>query len=157
MPKLPFEAVVAQHGATVLRVCTAVLGPIDAEDAWSDTFLAALRAYPALDDGANLEAWLVRIAHNRAVDHVRRQSRQRAVSEKLAAQPVSHQAAPGLATIAALEELSPRQRQAIAYHYLADLPYAEVASIMGGTPAAVRRAAADGIARLRRLILEETS
>ena len=42
----PFEEVVAEHGPTVLRVCRAVLGPVDAEDAWSETFLAALRAYP---------------------------------------------------------------------------------------------------------------
>ncbi|HEX9831721.1 MAG TPA: RNA polymerase subunit sigma-24, partial [Mycobacterium sp.] len=29
----PFEEVVAEHGATVLRVCRAVVGPVDAEDA----------------------------------------------------------------------------------------------------------------------------
>ena len=46
--KQPFEAIVAQHGPTVLRVCRAVLGRADADDAWSETFLAALRAYPDL-------------------------------------------------------------------------------------------------------------
>ena len=46
--KPPFEAIVAEHGATVLRVCRAVLGPADADDAWSETFLAALKAYPRL-------------------------------------------------------------------------------------------------------------
>ena len=46
--KPPFEAVVANHGARVLRVCRAVVGPADADDAWSETFLAALRAYPDL-------------------------------------------------------------------------------------------------------------
>ncbi len=44
--KQPFEAVVAKHGAMVLRVCRAVLGPGDADDAWSETFLSALKAYP---------------------------------------------------------------------------------------------------------------
>jgi DNA-directed RNA polymerase specialized sigma24 family protein len=38
----------------------------------------------------------------------------------------------------------------VAYHYLAGLPYADVAAILGGTADAARRAAADGIARLRR-------
>jgi hypothetical protein len=38
----------------------------------------------------------------------------------------------------------------VAYHYLAGLPYAEVATIIGGTADAARRAAADGIAALRR-------
>ena len=48
MGKQPFEAVVTQHGATVLRVCRAVLGPADADDAWSEAFLSAMRAYPDL-------------------------------------------------------------------------------------------------------------
>ena len=38
----------------------------------------------------------------------------------------------------------------MAYHYLAGLPYAEVAEILGGTADAARRAAADGIKTLRR-------
>ena len=66
--KEPFERVVAQHGPTVLRVCRAVLGPVDADDAWSETFLAALRAYPDLPADANVEAWLVTIAHRKAID-----------------------------------------------------------------------------------------
>src|SRR5262249_60136077 len=71
----PFEDVVAEHGATVLRVCRAVVGPVDAEDAWSETFLSALRAYPELPEGANVEAWLVTIAHRRALDVGRARSR----------------------------------------------------------------------------------
>src|SRR5258708_6103111 len=69
--KRPFEMVVAEHGATVLRVCRAVLGPADAEDAWSETFLAALKAYPQLPADANVEAWLVTIAPRKAIDVTR--------------------------------------------------------------------------------------
>ena len=61
----------AEHGATVLRVCRAVLGPADADDAWSETFLAALKAYPRLPADANVEAWLVTIAHRKAIDVTR--------------------------------------------------------------------------------------
>ena len=42
----PFEDVVAEHGPTVLRVCRAVLGPVDAEDAWSETFLVGAAGLP---------------------------------------------------------------------------------------------------------------
>lgn len=49
-----------------------------------------------------------------------------------------------------LAGLSKRQRLAVVYHYLGGLPYAEVAAVMGGTPDAARRAAADGIAKLRK-------
>ncbi len=55
---LPFEQAVATHGETVLRVCRAVLGPgSDADGAWSETFLAALKAWPELDENTNVEAW----------------------------------------------------------------------------------------------------
>ena len=147
----PFEAVVAQHGATVLRVVCAVVGHADADDAWSDTFLAALKAYPELPADANVEAWLVTIAHRKAIDITRAASR-RAVpvadtpDSPGGEQPDRHD----LDLDAAVGALPPRQRQAVAYHYLAGLPYSEIAVILGGSVAAARRAAADGIATLRR-------
>ncbi|MEJ7703054.1 MAG: sigma factor-like helix-turn-helix DNA-binding protein [Geodermatophilaceae bacterium] len=55
---------------------------------------------------------------------------------------------------AALGELPLKQRQTVAYHHLAGLPYAEVAEILGGTSQAARRAAADGIAALRKTYLK---
>lgn len=73
---LPFEQAVATHGETVLRVCRAVLGPgSDADGAWSETFLAALKAWPELDENSNVEAWLVRVAHRKAIDITRQLSR----------------------------------------------------------------------------------
>lgn len=75
MRRQPFEAIVARHGQTVLRVCRAVLRPVDAEDAWSETFLAALKAFPKLPDDANVEAWLVTIAHPKAIDITRAEAR----------------------------------------------------------------------------------
>ena len=71
----PFEQVVTEHGATVLRVCRAVVGPVDAEDAWSETFLSALGAYPRLGPAANVRAWLITIAHRKAIDVIRRRGR----------------------------------------------------------------------------------
>jgi len=50
-----------------------------------------------------------------------------------------------------------KQRQAVAYHYLAGLPYAEIASLIGGTAEAARRAASDGIRSLRGTFLEPAS
>ena len=73
--KAPFESVVSAHGSTVLRVCRAILGPADADDAWSETFLSALKAYPGLPADANVEAWLVTIAHRKAIDVTRAAAR----------------------------------------------------------------------------------
>jgi RNA polymerase sigma factor (sigma-70 family) len=151
--KQPFEAVVATHGTTVLRVCRAVLGPADADDAWSETFLSAMRAYPGLPAGANVEAWLVTIAHRKAIDITRAEAR-RAVPVAHAPDHIAaaaHSSGLGLDSdlADAVARLPAKQRQAVAYHYLAGLPYTEVAAILGGSTEAARRAAADGIASLR--------
>lgn len=147
----PFEEVVARHGATVLRICHAVVGPVDAEDAWSDTFLSALKAYPELPDDANVEAWLVTIAHRRALDVGRARSR-RAVPTDSVPEHADARADPQVRDPdlwAALQRLPDKQRHAVAYHHIAGLPFAEIAVILGNSPDAARRAAADGIKTLR--------
>jgi RNA polymerase sigma factor (sigma-70 family) len=146
----PFEAIVAAHGGSVLRVCRAVLGPADADDAWSETFLSAMKAYPDLPADANVEAWLVTIAHRKAID-VTRAAARRAVPVADPPEQATEDETGGAGDLAqALARLPARQKHAIAYHYLAGLPYAEIAAILGGSTDAARRAAADGIASLRR-------
>jgi RNA polymerase sigma factor (sigma-70 family) len=150
--KQPFERIVEEHGGTVLRVCRVVLGVHDAEDAWSETFLAAMRAYPGLPDDANAEAWLVTIAHRKAIDVLRARKRQPApvgvVPEGPTALGVPGEGDGDLwQAVAALPE---KQRQAVAYHYVAGLSYAEIAGILGGSSDAARRAAADGVKNLRK-------
>ena len=151
--KQPFETVVAAHGATVLRVCRAVLGPSDADDAWSETFLAALTAYPELPAEANVEAWLVTIAHRKAID-VTRAAARRAVPVADVPERASAHPADDHDLRAALAALPRKQREAVAYHYLAGLPYQQVAAVLGGSTDAARRSAADGIAKLRRTYSE---
>lgn len=154
--KHPFEQVVTEHGHVVLRVCRAVLGPVDADDAWSETFLAALRAWPDLPDDADVRAWLVTIAHRKAIDVLR--ARQRAPIPVAAAPDRPAAAHDGLplpddGLWRALAALPDKQRLCVAYHHVAGLPHPEVAAIVGGTAAAARRASADGIATLRRTYL----
>jgi RNA polymerase sigma factor (sigma-70 family) len=148
----PFEEVVADHGATVLRVCRAVVGPDDAEDAWSETFLSALRAYPALPADANVEAWLVTIAHRRALDAGRSRSRRAVPTDALPERPAANAdpAARDPDLWSALQRLPDKQRLAVAYHHVAGLPFAEIATLLGNSPDAARRAAADGIKTLRK-------
>ena len=168
--KAPFEAIVAEHGATVLRVCRAGLrGHADADDAWSETFLAALRAWPRLPSDANVEAWLVTIARRKVVDLQRRRAREAAAVEPAALEavgahaggpahpvrrgPTEPEAAADLLDLqAALARLPERQRWAVVCHHLIGMPYAEVAEVLESTPAAARRSAADGMAGLRRIL-----
>jgi RNA polymerase sigma factor (sigma-70 family) len=149
--KPPFENVVARHGATVLRVARAVLGHADADDAWSETFLAAMKAYPDLAADANVEAWLVTIAHRKAIDITRASARRAIPVPDTPDRPMpKHDDDDHFELTEAVAALPTKQRQAVAYHYLAGLPYAEIAALLDSSAAAARRAAADGIATLRR-------
>ncbi|MBO0900290.1 sigma-70 family RNA polymerase sigma factor [Cellulomonas sp. zg-ZUI222] len=153
----PFEDVVRAHGGTVLRVCRAVLGPGDADDAWSETFLSALRAWPALPPDANAEAWLVTVARRKAIDELRRRARHATPAAEpgaLGGDPlVAPTPLPGdrdLDLWRAVGALPAKQRRAVVLHHLGGLPYADVAALVGGSAAAARRAGADGVAALRR-------
>jgi DNA-directed RNA polymerase specialized sigma24 family protein len=46
--------------------------------------------------------------------------------------------------------LPEKQRAAVTYRYLADLPYRDIGELIGSSAAAARRSAADGIAALRK-------
>ncbi|WP_026196165.1 RNA polymerase sigma factor [Corynebacterium lubricantis] len=148
----PFSRAVEEHGPTVLRVCRAVLGAgPDADDAWSETFLAALKAWSTLDEETNIQAWLVRVAQRKAIDITRSAARQAIPVDELpealvetARDAHDHEL---WARVAALPE---QQRLAIAYHYLGGLTHVETAELLAKTPEAVRRAAADGMKTLRK-------
>lgn len=154
----PFEEIVTAHGATVLRVCRAVLGPIDADDAWSETFLAALRAYPTLRADSNVKGWLVTIAHRKAIDQTRARARRPLPVDPLPEHRTPKEEARWDGDLcAAMQALPFKQRMAVAYHYVAGMPYADVAALIGGSQDAARRAAADGVATLRKTYGERVS
>ena len=146
----PFEHVVAEHARVVLRVCRALLPDHDAQDAAAETFVSALRAYPGLRPDSDLRAWLVTIAHRKALDVLRARARTVPVAE------VPERAGAGDSTARdddlwdAVRALPDKQRLAVAYRYVADLAYADVAAAMGTSEAAARRNAADGVKALRR-------
>ncbi|MGZ4798988.1 MAG: RNA polymerase sigma factor [Acidimicrobiia bacterium] len=150
---VPFEAIVEEHGPMVMRVCRALLGPVDAQDAWSETFLAAMRAYPELRPASNVRGWLVTIAHRKAIDQIRSTRRNPLPTAQVPEVPAQHAMTPVDADLrTALDALPAKQRGAVIYRYLADLSYAEVAAILDSSETAARRSAADGIANLRKTL-----
>ncbi|MFH5877781.1 RNA polymerase sigma factor [Arthrobacter sp. NA-172] len=150
--KQPFELVVQTHGTTVLRVCRSLLGVQDADDAWSETFLAAMRAYPGLPETANVGAWLVTIARRKAIDVHRAAKRNPLPVEELPEAP-TELGIPGDGDAdlwGQVGRLPEKQRLAITYRYVAGMSHAQIAAILGGSVDAARRAAADGMKNLRR-------
>ena len=118
----PFEQVVAEHGATVLRVCRAVAGPDHADDAWSETFLAAMRAYPDLPAETNVQAWLVTIARRKSIDTHRARSRTHP-TDQVPERPSTHGQPGGWERDLweAIGDLPAKQQSAVVYHHVAGL------------------------------------
>jgi RNA polymerase sigma factor (sigma-70 family) len=147
----PFEDIVDEHGPTVLRVCRGLLGPVDSDDAWSETFLAALRGYPDLRADSNVRGWLVTIAHRKCLDVIRRRDRRPRPEPDLERLGATTPPADTIdeSLVKAIAALPPKQRDAVVYHFLGDRPYREVGELLGTSTDAARRSAADGIAALR--------
>lgn len=153
----PFQRLLDEHGAALHRYCLAQAGPDHGPDCFQETVLAALTAYPKLRDASNLRSWLFTIAHHKIVDHHRRQARRPRPVPELAAVdgapattgPVSGLDLGGGELWAAVGELPEKQRGAIALRYLADLPYADIAAVLGCSEAAARQSVRAGLTRLR--------
>ena len=62
MSKLPpFQTLIDEYAAEVMAVCRGAVGRGDAEDCFQETFIAALRAYPKLDDDRSLHEGIKRL------------------------------------------------------------------------------------------------
>jgi RNA polymerase sigma factor (sigma-70 family) len=150
MPPPPFSVFLAREREVVYRVLVGLVGPDDADDCFQETFIKALRAYPDLRDARNLRGWVLTIARRTAIDAARARGRRPqplAETDGIAAEPPPEPADPTLWS--AVRALPPRQRSAVTLHYVGDLPYSEVAAVMGSTEEAARRSAFEGIRRLR--------
>jgi RNA polymerase sigma-70 factor (ECF subfamily) len=142
----PFERFYEDHREEIYAFLVRRLGADRAEDAFQETFLRALRAYPNLRHGEHLRAWAYTIASRIAIDEHRR--------------PRSDAELPELTTLdgrpafAELEhlaaELPPTERAAVVLRYGYDLDYAEIGAALGSNATAARQAASAGIRRLRR-------
>lgn len=64
----PFESFYAEHRGEVLGLLRRRLGAQAAEDAFQETFLRALHAYPRLEHAGHLRAWVLTIASRVVID-----------------------------------------------------------------------------------------
>jgi len=142
----PFERFYVEQRDIVLGFLRRRLGATAAEDAFQETFLRALRAYPRLEHGEHLRAWVLTIAARLVIDSGRRA---RPASSQLPDLPVED----GRPAYAQLEHLAnglpPTERAAVVLRYGYDLHYDDIAAALGSSPEAARQAASSGIRRLR--------
>jgi DNA-directed RNA polymerase specialized sigma24 family protein len=147
----PFQALLEEHRADVYRFLVATVGPSEADDAFQETWMAALRAYPKLRSGDNLRAWLFRIAQNKSIDAHRARGRRAvpvaAVPESASGGGIAIGGDPVL--WARLRELPAKQRTAVFCRSVLGMPYGELAMLLESSEDAARRNVHEGLKRLR--------
>lgn len=154
-PLPPFQRFLDDNRDAVWRFLLASAGRQDAEDCFQETFIAALRAYPRLRADSNPRAWVLTIAHNKALDaHRARARRAVPVSEPdaRAVRSPEHPPPRDEALWSAVNALPARQRSAVVLRFVADLPHRDIAAAIGCSEEAARRSLHEGLNKLRKVV-----
>ena len=156
----PFQTLIDEHGRDVHRFLVACVGHLDADDCYQETWISALRAYPRLRNAANLKAWILTVAHRKAIDHVRAGGRRAVpvpdVTELADAGPDGRERRdgslldPDAVVWGRLRALPPKQRTAVALRFVLDAGYPDIAAVMDTSEEAARRNVHEGLTRLRK-------
>jgi RNA polymerase sigma factor (sigma-70 family) len=154
----PFQRFLDSYREDVWRFLRASVRSSEVEDCFQETFMAAMRAYPRLRADSNLRAWVLTIAHRKALDAHRARAR-RAVP---VADPASLDGRSSderrpyerdESLWEAVGELPARQRSAVVLRYLADMRHREIAQAIGCSEEAARRSLHEGLAKLRKVVV----
>ena len=149
MTKPPFQRFLDAHREDVWRYLIAAVGREAADDCFQETFIAAMRAYPRTRIN-NPRAWVLTIAHRKALDHHRARARR---PVPVGAVPDAPAPAPaddlGDGVWERVGDLPPKQRAALLLRFAGDLSHREVAAALGCSEEAARRSAHEGLKRLR--------
>jgi RNA polymerase sigma factor (sigma-70 family) len=143
----PFERFYEEQQGPVLRQLRAMLDRDAADDAFQETFLRALRAYPTLEHGRHLRAWALAIAGNVALDALRRR---RLTSTDVPDLESVDEPLPYDEIRRLTANLPQKERAAVFLRYGYDLTYEDIGTALGSSPEAARQAASSGVRRLRR-------
>ena len=148
----PFERFYERHRHEVFGFLARRLPRAEAEDAFQETFLRALRAYGRLEHAAHLRAWVFTIAERVWIDHTRKRRPYTAPADW--AEPDEDER-PAYAELEHLtNELPPTERAAVVLRYGYDLSYAEIGAALGSSAEAARQATSSGVRRIRRKELQ---
>ena len=133
--------------------------PERTQDAVAETFIDVWRSLPKLREAGRFDGWLLRIAHRRAMDELRKlkpsvalDDAPEVVDERRDSSPsaVAEASADAEIVRAALAELPEPQREVVTLRYLQDMSYSEIAKQAGRSNDAVRQLHQRGMARLKR-------
>lgn len=156
--KIDIEALLAAMRPKLHRYCARMVGSvIDGEDVLQDALIKAVEAFAAAGAIGNPEGWLFKIAHNTALDFLRRRSRQQALQSAGEVDMIADQfdavlsrqiAATSLRTFM---RLPVAQRSSVILMDVLGCSLAEICEVMDFSPPAVKAALHRGRAQLREL------
>lgn len=126
-----------------------------AEDITSQTFITAYESLPNYRERGQFSAWLFRIAQSKMNDHFRRNRRE--VGLEAAGELFEREDALGtliqdeelMRLRSVIKKLSNDEQELIRLRYVADLPFAEIASVLGKREDAVKKTLYRLIERLK--------
>ena len=161
-----FLQLVAELRPELHRYCARMTGSIaDGEDVVQDTLARAYYELSALKELPEMRSWLFRIAHNRALDSLKRYDRR--MGEPLEAiedSAIDAEADAAIAREQAVQaamsrflELAPAQRSCVILKDVLDHSLEEIAELLGLTLPAVKAALHRGRTRLRELAQMSTT
>ena len=143
------------------RYCARMTGSaVDGEDVVQETLLKVLESPPDIDNFSMLERWLIRVAHNTAIDFLRRRKRQDATHTTEDLDMIIDPAATldtGETTLVSLRtfmRLPALQRSTVIFKDVLGYSLDEVAEFTGSSIAAVKSALQRGRLNLRELAKE---
>jgi RNA polymerase sigma-70 factor (ECF subfamily) len=159
-----FTALVIKYRENIYRVARRMLGNHeDAADATQEVFIRVHRALARFDGRSQLYTWLYRITVNLCLDARGRIARMPIVDDEeiLRDQPATalleeeaEGREVGRAVAAAVSALPPRQRAMVALRLYQDLPYQDIARIMGCSEGTVKATMFAALRKLRRTLVE---
>lgn len=146
-----FETLVRTYQKLVYNVIYQMTRDHDAtRDLTQETFLRAYRALPGFQADRSFKPWLLTIARNATLNHLRRVRGQDSLDELMesnsamepaARQSVEEEVEVRLSTSAlnqALDDLPLKQKEVFVLRYQHDLPYDEIAAVTGTTLSSVK-------------------
>jgi RNA polymerase sigma-70 factor (ECF subfamily) len=160
-----FSALVIKYRDGVYRVARRMLGNHeDAADVTQEVFVRAHRALPRFDGRSQLSTWLYRITVNLCLDLRTRLAKMPLVVEDdvlrdrptaAAIEDVAEDREIGRMVAQAVAALPPRQRAMVVLRLYQDLPYVDIARILGCSEGTVKATMFAALRRLRRALAEK--
>jgi len=152
-----FEALINDIRPNLHHYVARMIGSaVDAEDVVQETLVKAHESLASLNSGANVRGWLFRVAHNLAIDQLRRNTNQSlelldeyqepAVSD----QPLEEKELASFA-LSVFLKLAPKQRSCVILKDVLGYSLAEISELLNGTVPEIKAALHRGRTRLRQL------